>query len=117
MKSKSKNHDFKLNKRFSSWNQNSSLTSWNKNLEDPIGIKIHIIGTGNENLLPTKNSCPKVRMSSNAPKLMLKCQLSCNSYYICLRGATLMHVNHGKLWLLNNMDIEKSKMNQAKFQY
>jgi len=27
------------------------------------------------------------------------------------------HVNHEKLCFLNNMDIEKSKMNQTKFQY
>ncbi len=26
-------------------------------------------------------------------------------------------MNHGKLCLLNNVDIEKSKMNQTKFQY
>jgi hypothetical protein len=57
-----------------------------------------------------------VQMSSNEPKLMSKYELFCNFCYICLRGANLWHVNHGKLCLLNSMAIEKSK-NQTKFQY
>jgi hypothetical protein len=56
-------------------------------------------------------------MNSNEPKLMLKRQLFCNSCYICLCGATLRACESWKLCLLNNMDIEKSKMNQIKFQY
>jgi hypothetical protein len=50
-------------------------------------------------------------------KIDVKCQLFYSSWYICLCGATLMDVNHGKLCLLNNMDVEKFKMNQTKFQY
>jgi uncharacterized membrane protein HdeD (DUF308 family) len=57
-----------------------------------------------------------VWMRSNEPKL---CQ-NVNFYTILVTFvymAILWHVNDGKLCLLNNMDIEKSKMNQTKFQY
>jgi hypothetical protein len=49
----------------------------------------------------------EVRMSSNEPKLMLKCQPFCNSYYIYLYDTTLMACESWKVMLLNNMDIEK----------
>jgi hypothetical protein len=46
--------------------------------------------------LPIHYSCDAqaihfgVQMNSNVPKLMSKCQLFCNSCYICLYDATLM---------------------------
>ncbi len=54
-------------------------------------------------------------MSSNEPKLMSKCQLFYNSYYICLCGAILMACESWKVVLINNKDIEKSKMNKKNF--
>ncbi len=59
----------------------------------------------------------QVRMSSNEPKLMSKCQLFYNSYYICLCDAILMACESWKVVLIDNMDIEKSKMSQIIFQY
>ncbi len=53
-----------------------------------------------------------VQMSSNKPKLMSKHQLLCNSCYIYLYGVTLMACDYGKFYLLNNMDIKKSKINK-----
>ncbi len=46
---------------------------------------------------------------------MSKQQLFNNSSYICLCGATLMACELWKVVFI--MDIEKSKMNQTKFQY
>jgi hypothetical protein len=56
-------------------------------------------------------------MSSNELKLMSKHQFFYNSCYICLCGGTLMACESWKVVLIENMDIEKSKMNQKKFQY
>jgi uncharacterized membrane protein len=50
-------------------------------------------------------------MNLDEPKLMSKHQLFSNSCYI-LFFVVAFYVNCGKLCLLNNMDIEKSKMNQ-----
>jgi hypothetical protein len=48
---------------------------------------------------------------------MSKHQLFYNFYYICQCGAILMACESWKVVLINNKDIEKSKMNKKKFQY
>ncbi len=50
-------------------------------------------------------------------KIDVKTSTFCNSCYICLCDVVLMACASWELCLLNNMDIEKSKMNQTKFQY
>jgi hypothetical protein len=48
-------------------------------------------------------------------KIDVKSQKNYNSCYICLCGAILMACESWKVVLLNNMDIEESKMSKKSF--